>query len=34
MTMKKEGVKTLLQILASIITAILTTLGTTSCMGA
>ena len=32
--MKKEGVKTLLlQILASIITAILTTLGTTSCMG-
>ena len=30
--MKKEGVKTLLQILASIITAILTTLGTTSCM--
>ena len=26
--MKKEGVKTLLQILASIITAILTTLGT------
>ena len=31
--MKKEGVKTLLQILASIITAILTTLGTSSCMG-
>ena len=31
--MKKEGVKTFLQILASIITAILTTLGTTSCMG-
>ena len=31
--MKKEGWKTLLQILASIITAILTTLGTTSCMG-
>jgi hypothetical protein len=32
--MKKEGVKTFLQILASIITAILTTLGTTSRMGA
>ena len=32
--MKKEGVKTLLQILASIITASLTTLGTTSGMGA
>ncbi len=31
--MKKEGWKTLLQILASIITAIITTLGTTSCMG-
>ena len=30
--MKKEGWKTVLQILASIITAILTTLGTTSCM--
>ena len=32
--MKKEGWKTVLQILASIITAILTTLGTTSCIGA
>ena len=31
--MKKEGWKTVLQILASIITAILTTQGTTSCMG-
>jgi hypothetical protein len=31
--MKKEGWKTLLQVIASIITAILTTLGTTSCMG-
>ena len=30
--MKKEGWKPVLQILASIITAILTTLGTTSCM--
>ena len=31
--MKKEGWKTILQVLASIITAALTALGTTSCMG-
>ena len=32
-TMKKESWKTILQVLASIITAALTALGTTSCMG-
>ena len=31
--MKKETWKTILQVLASIITAALTALGTTSCMG-
>ena len=31
--MKKETWKTILQVLASIITAMLTALGTTSCMG-
>ena len=31
--MKKEGWKTLIQIVVSVLTAILTTLGTTSCMG-
>ena len=31
--MMKEGWKTILQIIARVITAILTTLGTTSCMG-
>ncbi len=31
--MKKESWKTILQVLASIITAALTALGTTSCMG-
>ena len=31
-TMKKEGWKTILQVLASIITAALTALGTTSCI--
>ncbi len=31
--MKKETWKTILQLLASIITAMLTALGTTSCMG-
>ena len=32
--MKKETWKTILQVLASIITAALTALGTTSCVGA
>ena len=32
-TMKKETWKTILQIIASIISAALTALGTTSCMG-
>ena len=31
--MKKETVKTVLQIIASIIASIITALGTTSCMG-
>ena len=32
-TMKKETWKTILQVIASILTAALTALGTTSCMG-
>ena len=32
--MKKNGFTTFLQILASFLTALVTTLGTTSCMGA